>query len=48
MSIEKLELVSIAGDLPQLNAAITACLRSKVFHIENAAKLLGSTEDSGG
>ena len=48
MSIEKLELVSIAGDLPQLNAAITACLRSKVFHIENAANLLGSTEDSGG
>ncbi|MBR3447413.1 MAG: ATPase [Oscillospiraceae bacterium] len=47
MSIEKLELVSIAGDLPQLNAAITACLRSKVFHIENASKLLGSTEDSG-
>ena len=48
MSIEKLELVSIAGDLPQLNAAIKACLRSKVFHIENASKLLGSTEDSGG
>ena len=48
MSIEKLELVSIAGDLPQLNEAITACLRSKVFHIENAAKLLGSAEDSGG
>lgn len=48
MSIEKLELVSIAGDLPQLNEAITACLQSKVFHIENAAKLLGSTEDSGG
>lgn len=47
MSIEKLELVSIAGALPQLSAAITACLQSGVFHIENAAKLLGSTEEHG-
>ena len=48
MSIEKLELVSIAGAVPSLNDAIIACLQSKIFHIENAAKLLGSTEDSGG
>ena len=48
MSIEKLELVSIAGAVPSLNDAIVACLQSKVFHIENAAKLLGSAEDSGG
>lgn len=48
MSIEKLELVSIAGAVPSLNDAIVACLQSKVFHIENASKLLGSTEDSGG
>lgn len=48
MSIEKLELVSIAGEVDQLNQAIVACLKSGVFHIENAAKLLGSTEDSGG
>ena len=48
MSIEKLELVSIAGAAPSLDAAITACLQSGVFHIENAAKLLGSAEDSGG
>ena len=49
MSIEKLELVSIAGTLPQLNEAIVACLQSKVFHIENAGKLLGTGgDDSGG
>ncbi|MBR4200007.1 MAG: ATPase [Oscillospiraceae bacterium] len=48
MSIEKLELVSIAGAAPSLDEAIAACLQSGVFHIENAAKLLGSTEDSGG
>jgi len=47
LSIEKLELVSIAGTLPHLNDAITACLQSGAFHIENAAKLLGSAEDSG-
>ncbi|MBR5371084.1 MAG: ATPase [Oscillospiraceae bacterium] len=47
MSIEKLELVSIAGAADELNEAIVACLKSGVFHIENAAKLLGSTEDSG-
>lgn len=47
MSIEKLELVSIAGTLPHLNDAIVACLQSGVFHIENAAKLLGSAEDPG-
>ena len=47
MSIEKLELVSIAGALPHLNDALTACLQSGVFHIENAAKLLGSAEDAG-
>ena len=35
MSIEKLELVSIAGAAPSLNEAIVACLQSKVFHIEN-------------
>ena len=48
MSIEKLELVSIAGTLPHLNDAIIACLQSGVFHIENAAKLLGSAEEAGG
>ncbi|MBR6107151.1 MAG: ATPase [Oscillospiraceae bacterium] len=47
MSIEKLELVSIAGTLPHLNDAIVACLQSGVFHIENAAKLLGSAEEAG-
>ena len=49
MSIEKLELVSIAGELPHLNDAIVACLQSKTFHLENAAKLLGSSggEDTG-
>jgi len=47
LSIEKLELVSIAGALPHLNDALTACLQSGVFHIENAAKLLGSAEDAG-
>jgi len=47
LSIEKLELVSIAGTLPHLNDAIVACLQSGVFHIENAAKLLGSAEDPG-
>ena len=47
MSIEKLELVSIAGAASGLNEAIVACLKSGVFHIENAAKLLGSAEDSG-
>lgn len=47
MSIEKLKLVSIAGAADGLNEAIVACLKSGVFHIENAAKLLGSTEDSG-
>ena len=45
MSIEKLELVSIAGALPHLNDAIQACLESGVFHIENAAKLLGGAEE---
>lgn len=48
MSIEKLELVSIAGAASSLDEALAACLKSGVFHIENAAKLLGSTEDSGG
>ena len=48
MSIEKLELVSIAGAVPHLNEAIVACLQSKVFHIENAAKLLGNTEEAAG
>ena len=48
MSIEKLELVSIAGELPYLDAAIVACLQSKVFHLENAAKLLGSSGDEAG
>ena len=50
MSIEKLELVSIVGELPHLNDAIVACLQSKVFHLENAAKLLGSSggEEPGG
>ena len=50
MSIEKLELVSIVGELPHLNDAIVACLQSKTFHLENAAKLLGSSgsEESGG
>lgn len=48
MSIEKLELVSIAGAAASLDEAIAACLKSGVFHIENAAKLLGSAEDSGG
>ena len=48
MSIEKLELVSITGAVPSLNDAIIACLQSKVFHIENAPRLLGSTENSGG
>ena len=50
MSIEKLELVSIAGELPHLNDAIVACLQSKTFHLENAAKLLGSSgsEEPGG
>ena len=47
MSIEKLELVSIAGAADALNEAIVACLKSGVFHIENAAKLLGSTEEAG-
>ena len=47
MSIEKLELVSIAGAAPSLNEAIVACLQSRAFHIENAAKLLGSGEDGG-
>ena len=48
MSIEKLELVSIVGALPQLDEAIIACLQSRVFHIENAGKLIGTAEDSGG
>ncbi len=48
MSIEKLELVSITGAAPSLNDAIVACLQSKVFHIENAPRLLGSTTDFGG
>lgn len=48
MSIEKLELVSIAGALPHLNEAIVACLQSRTFHIENAGKLLGAAEDPGG
>lgn len=48
MSIEKLELVSIVGPLPQLDEAIIACLQSGVFHIENAGKLLGTPEDSPG
>ncbi|HAG14053.1 MAG TPA: ATPase [Ruminococcus sp.] len=48
MSIEKLELVSIAGSADRLNDAIAACLQSGVFHIENAGKLLGAAEDSGG
>ncbi len=50
MSIEKLELVSVVGELPHLNDAIVACLQSKTFHLENAAKLLGSsgTEEQGG
>ena len=43
LSIEKLELVSIVGELPHLNDAIVACLQSKTFHLENAAKLLGSS-----
>ncbi len=47
LSIEKLELVSISGALPRLNDALAGCLQSGVFHIENAAKLLGNTEDSG-
>ncbi|MCQ2407312.1 MAG: ATPase [Oscillospiraceae bacterium] len=47
MSIEKLELVSIAGAASSLNEAIVACLQSRAFHIENAAKLLGSGEDGG-
>lgn len=45
MSIEKLELVSVSGELSELNAAITACLRSGVFHMENAAKMLGVSEE---
>lgn len=50
LSIEKLELVSIVGELPHLNDAIVACLQSKTFHLENAAKLLGSSgsEEQGG
>ena len=48
MSIERLELVSIVGALPQLDEAIIACLQSGVFHIENAAKLLGTPEESPG
>ncbi|MBQ3940206.1 MAG: ATPase [Oscillospiraceae bacterium] len=48
MSIEKLELVSIVGALPQLDEAIVACLQSRVFHIENAGKLIGAAEDTGG
>jgi hypothetical protein len=40
LSIEKLELVSIVGELPHLNDAIVACLQSKTFHLENAAKLV--------
>ena len=48
LSIEKLELVSIAGAADRLNDAIAACLQSGVFHIENAGKLLGAAEDSGG
>ena len=47
MSIEKLELVSIVGALPQLDEAIIACLQSRVFHIENAGKLIGAADDSG-
>ncbi len=47
MSIEKLELVSITGALPQLNEAIVACLHSRVFHIENAGRLLGGEESAG-
>lgn len=43
-----MKLVSIAGKAERLNEAITACLRSGVFHIENAGKLLGTAEDSGG
>ena len=43
-----MELVSIAGAAPQLNEAIVACLQSGVFHMENASKLLGSGEETGG
>lgn len=47
MSIEKLELVRITGPLEQLNNAITACLESHVFHIENASKILAGSDDGG-
>ena len=47
MSIEKLELVRITGPLEQLNNAITACLESHVFHIENASRILAGSDDGG-
>ncbi len=40
----KLELVNITGGLSDLNAAIAACLRSKVFQGENAGKLMGVSD----
>lgn len=42
LSIEKLELVCVIGEQQSLDDAISACLQSKVFHMEDAGKLLGS------
>lgn len=45
MSIEKLELVRIAGPLDQLNNAMIACLESHSFHMENASRIMAGSDD---
>lgn len=45
-SIEKLELVRITGPLEQLSHAIIACLDSKVFHMENASRIMAGSDEN--
>ncbi len=46
MSNADLKLVSITGAVSNLNDALMACLESRMFHIENAGKLLGRNDES--
>ena len=44
MSIEKMQLVNIAGKLKNLDAVIEKCIDSKCFHIESA---VSDTDNNG-
>ena len=46
MSIEKMQLVNIAGKLKNLDAVIEKCIGSKCFHIESASAV-SDTDNTG-